>query len=203
MTVRPGFVRFGDIESAMASMHGVDEKGLSALRSALANLRNIGLPVARSADGRPGVTYRFEDAWMWAVAFELLQMGCAPHVAVQIVVAIGGPVEKEIERLARAGGEERYLALWPNVVADRIAADRGELGQIGFNILSAAAVAKTQARDGLGLKGSRRRAVLINLTGLYHELVSGLQASLEGDRVVVDFAPAAPVEGRKTAAGGR
>jgi hypothetical protein len=184
MNAVPGYIRLGDIESALARVHDIDEAGSPALKSAIANLRGIGLCVTRSATGRP-TPYTYNDAFMFAAAMELMQSGFPPSGAVETLAAIAGPLEHEVARLGakRAGATDRFLVIYPNVVSNRLRHERKQMGAIDFAIVDADDMAKLYMRRD-GRRRTAQRILAINLTKLNHDLASALQAAVEAARVV-------------------
>jgi hypothetical protein len=180
--------QYGQVERALAAVHRIDASGIKALRALLDNIRDAGLAVDNPGKGKR-IDYAFGDVVRFGCALELLQVGIAPRVSVEIVVAAGDALKREVAKAAKIG--PRYMIVRPRAVSGRLAHEPSA----DVDFIGADGLAKLFASDA---KRHERRTLIVNLTALYHELVRALAPG-----EVVKFAPASGEAARRAASGAR
>jgi hypothetical protein len=81
-------VRYGEIEKALASLHGVTEQSSGIFRGRLRHFQKLG--IVPSAPGRGAkIDYDLKAAVDWAVAFELAELGIQPELIKFLIQVYG------------------------------------------------------------------------------------------------------------------
>jgi hypothetical protein len=84
-------VRYGEIEKAIASMHGVTEQSSGIFRGRLRHFQKIG--IVPSAPGRGAkIDYDLKAAVDWAIAFELAELGIQPELIKFLIQVYGAAI---------------------------------------------------------------------------------------------------------------
>jgi len=163
--------RYGQVEAALAKLHGVDEEGMGAFKGVIIHLQRLGIVAASPGRGKR-IDYRLEDVLKWAFCLELLEFGLDPKVISGYLAVLWWNIEEEFSHLD-ASAVDRYFVFWPSVLSNRIAYETCRPGGIAHNFVNASQLKKTDALDGLNLK-MQRRAAVINMSRLKRELVAAL-----------------------------
>jgi len=77
---------YGEVEAALAKIHGVDPTALGTFRARIKHFQRIGLVPSAPGKGQK-IAYRAEDAVIWALAFEFTELGLSPDVIAKIIKA--------------------------------------------------------------------------------------------------------------------
>jgi hypothetical protein len=81
-------VRYGEIEKALASLHGVTEQSSGIFRGRLRHFQKLG--IVPSSPGRGAkIDYDLKAAVDWAVAFDLAELGIQPELIKSLIQIYG------------------------------------------------------------------------------------------------------------------
>jgi hypothetical protein len=81
-------LRYGEIEKAIASLHGVTEQSSGVFRGRLRHFQKLG--IVPSSPGRGAkIDYDLKAAVDWAVAFELAELGIQPELIKFLIQVYG------------------------------------------------------------------------------------------------------------------
>ena len=84
-------VRYGEIEKAIASLHGVTERSSGIFRGRLRHFQKLG--IVPCAPGRGAkIDYDIKAAVDWAVAFELAELGIQPELIKLLIQVYGATI---------------------------------------------------------------------------------------------------------------
>ncbi len=84
-------VRYGEIEKAIASLHGVTEQSSGVFRGRLRHFQKLG--IVPSSPGRGAkIDYDLKAAVDWAIAFELAELGVQPELIRFLIQVYGGGI---------------------------------------------------------------------------------------------------------------
>jgi hypothetical protein len=84
-------VRYGEIEKAIASLHGVTEQSSGVFRGRLRHFQKLG--IVPSSPGRGAkIDYDLKAAVDWAVAFELAELGIQPELIRFLIQVYGAAI---------------------------------------------------------------------------------------------------------------
>ena len=84
-------MRYGEIEKAIASLHGVTEQSSGVFRGRLRHFQKLG--IVPSSPGRGAkIDYDLKAAVDWAVAFELAELGIQPELIKFLIQVYGGTI---------------------------------------------------------------------------------------------------------------
>jgi hypothetical protein len=84
-------VRYGEIERAIASLHGVTKESSGIFRGRLRHFQKLG--IVPSSPGRGAkIDYDRKAAVDWAIAFELAELGVQPELIKFLVQVYGGAI---------------------------------------------------------------------------------------------------------------
>jgi hypothetical protein len=180
--------RYGQIETALAKIHQIDESRMGAFRGAIIHLQRLGITPSSPGRGKK-IVYTLDDALTWAFCLELLQFGLDPTLAKQHLNCLRYSVMKAFAEADHAS-EDKFLLLWPNVMSNRIAQVQREPGALKWNIVNESDLRKTSEPSGLHLgpdwrlpgEPIVRRFVALNLSAIKRELVAALsETDREGE----------------------
>jgi len=105
-------VRYGEIETAIASLHGVTEQSSGIFRGRLRHFQKLGL--VPSAPGRGAkIDYDRKAAIVWATAFELSELGIHPDLIAEIIQRCGPAIFDFFEQ-PTPGDEDWFLCFEAN-----------------------------------------------------------------------------------------
>jgi hypothetical protein len=84
-------MRYGEIEKAIASLHGVTEQSSGVFRGRLRHFQKLG--IVPSSPGRGAkIDYDLKAAVDWAIAFELAELGVQPELIKFLIQVYGGSI---------------------------------------------------------------------------------------------------------------
>jgi hypothetical protein len=84
-------VRYGEIEKAIASLHGVTEQSSGIFRGRLRHFQRLG--IVPSSPGRGAkIDYDLKATVDWAVAFELAELGIQPELIKFLIQVYGATI---------------------------------------------------------------------------------------------------------------
>ncbi|WP_424361416.1 hypothetical protein [Methylocystis parvus] len=159
---------YGQVEAALAKLHGVDSRALGAFRGRIKHFQRLGIVPSSPGRGRK-ISYEMEHVLIWTFCLELSQFGIDPTIIERFVRASGYAIIAEFEKASRLT-EDIYWAFYPNIMSNWFYSDDGLFGTIRTDCFSASQVSATKIEVEFG-----RRVSLINLTKLKKELDAALE----------------------------
>jgi hypothetical protein len=160
-------VRYGEIERAIASMHGVTVASSGIFRGRLRHFQKLGL--VPSAPGRGAkIDYDRKAAIVWAVAFELTELGVHPDLITEIIQRCRRSVFDFFEQ-PTPDGEDWFLCFEATFLTTHMNRQTG----MRLSLMTALSKPLSGLPDFFGKSMSRCGSV-INLSRLKRELGEAL-----------------------------
>jgi len=105
-------VRYGEIEKAIASMHGVTERSSGIFRGRLRHIQKLGIVPAAPGRGAK-IDYDRKAAVDWSIVFELSELGVQPELIKHFIERCGPAIFDFFEQ-PTPDGEDWFLCFEPN-----------------------------------------------------------------------------------------
>ena len=162
--------KYAELETAIASLHNVSPSAMKTLRGRVRHFQRIGLVPSSPGKGQK-LQYRVADAIVWAVCFELAELGLPPEQIKDVIRlcsheffrSFRGPIQSEdLIFILRGNFLEWHLNDDSHSVSGT--------GRTSFGLIPVSKVC-----DQVFIKAKITRVLLINMTSLKRELGKALE----------------------------
>jgi hypothetical protein len=105
---------YSQVERALAAVHGISPSAMGAFRGRIKHFQRLGLVPSSPGKGRK-VSYRLEDAYMWALCLELQEFGVDPVIIKHLHrLADFRTVVTWLSSEENSEQQDRYFVFYPN-----------------------------------------------------------------------------------------
>ena len=171
---------YGQVEEALANIHGISASTKGAFRARIKNFQKLGIVPSSPGKGKR-ISYTPEDVSMWAFCLELAQFGLDPSVIKSMAHIYKFLVSEYLTACSDTyEDDEMFFVFFPRMISDWSNSPDQTAGRFFAQVFRRSEIIRNisgDAKESILPRGHLGRACLLNLSLLRWRLTHALKSA--------------------------